>query len=315
MNFDFDDDLFRNRKITKKYRIDKTNIRLMNFYEYKNSILSKKTLDIFNKKYNSKKWNMDFTFVLITTHSRDIQHAMNHAELILSRFISIINLSLYYGRSRLSFFSQLYKPITSIRVSPYIFVFKSRYKYETLFYSDIADYKEFKRITAAEYDRFMDVYKTIKSIDTHNDIYPIIQRALELYQLGITEREKSSAFLKFWSSLELMTFKTKNDSYTWMMERVKSIMVTNQIIDFRLDDLKKKRNVLAHEQIDFIYQKDINLIRNMSEVMLSFLITNTKKYNKLDVEFIYDNGGKSTKIMKREKRILRDIIKSRNLKP
>ncbi len=312
INFQFP--LLRNQPIKKEYIINSTKLKILDYYEF---ISSKFYNDVVKKDLddnypNTNLLNQSFQYILISFKGRDVQYSADEAFDKLSIFLSILNLSLYYQRIKDPSFGDKRMAISSIKGPPNFFSYNNRKKYSTMFYTNLGNYSKSEKINSDKYYKFIGFYDAISKITSRNDFYEMIYRILQIYQAGITETDKASAFIKFWTALEIMTLKKRNMTHTYMNQRIKSIFKKSKIFDRRLADALNKRNDLIHEQIQNINQYDLNSIKSICEIMLIFIVSHCNIFNNFNkIGIFYDHGHKEKETLKTEKKIIEEIIKSR----
>lgn len=145
----------------------------------------------------------------------------------------------------------------------------------------------------------------------NNRLEKKLMSAFRLYLAGMTESKNEEAFLFFWRGFEVLTLAQKDTSTDKICDRIRSMVMARDKNNFKssIEILAKKRNKIVHEGYECeIHIIDLQFSKLVLEMMIFFYINHVADYDSDEFEYIFNNGYKNKDTLKRNKRLLEDIL-------
>lgn len=298
----------------KFYKKKTVNGKQLQFYTYFVLRRSKFYNKAISERYPNSLERSSYLWVLIKEKGRDEKYAVNQVVDKLNEFLGIINFALYnntttehWGNRKLA--------ESNISLPPFLFCYDAKKKFKTYYFTTFEKFEKPSHITKDKFIKIDNAFNSLNKLSKQSDLHKIIFDSLKIFQQAITDKNDDTCFLSYWTGLEIMALKNKKISHEHMIKRIKSIFTKiPNLIEFRLLDVKNKRNALIHSSISRINKYDRNFIKSINAFVLKFLINHCNKYNsKTQLEMLYDHGYKDLDEIKEEKKILDYIIKNKKI--
>lgn len=303
--------------------INKRHFNLFNdkikIYSYKYILKNFDCEKIKNKaKYVNKikeSFKPSFTYFVIEEYSTDVYRAEDSAVGKIELLRSIINFVDDLGTLHLMGEA---KPISLIYPSHAFFAFDSNKNYLAYWTTSLThESKEidFNHGLISQYKVIEETERLLKVINSINkgSLRTIISNALYLYNEALDNYEtKWVSFLNLWQIFELIARASQNNlKQGQVRKRIVSLLDEKDLYENIFEVIKDKRNKSVHEGIiKEITHHDINMVIEVAQHAIVFLIFNAKKLKNVDgLEFFYNNVNTFEKNLHLKRDILNHIEK------
>jgi len=144
-----------------------------------------------------------------------------------------------------------------------------------------------QKISQRNINSIQKIANIIRKKDDERSLDFLIYRNLLLYNDALDQGDFSYCFLAFWQILETLALAERNGGDTKVVinriEPLTEKILGNKItLRATLESFAKKRNDLVHRGIGNITNSDINMIKFMCEIALSWIINNKGKYKNIN---------------------------------
>ena len=236
-----------------------------------------------------------YTYLVIEEYSTDVYMAEESAFGKIELLRSIINFVDDFGTLHLMGEG---KPISLIYPSQAFFAFDSNKK-DTAYWTTSLTHEskeiDFNHGSISQYKIIEETERLLKVINSINkgSLRTIISNALYLYNEALDNYEtKWVSFLNLWQIFELIARASQNNlKQDQVRKRIVSLLDEKDLYENIFEVIKDKRNKSVHEGIiKEITHHDINMVIEVAQHAIVFLIFNAKKLKNVDgLEFFYNN--------------------------
>lgn len=250
------------------------------------------------------------SYFVIEEKAIDVFKGSESASGTIELLRSIINFSYRYGMINLSYGEP--RPLSLIYPAKAFFAFDSNRKYIKTWKTVYAHDSHEVDFTKGNLKNKEVIKRTEKLIGKINSIHKnnfrnLIIATFQLHNDGLDQHYKSSlSFLNFWQIFESISLADKQKD---VGKRMLSFFKEKDPYADMIEVFRQKRNKFVHEgKINDITANDINMIIEIAQQAMMFLINNEKQIKTIEgLQFFYDNINNSDKDFKNKADILRYI--------
>lgn len=293
-------------------------VEILNYYTFRNSRYYHADIktELENRCDSSVLMHTNYYFFILKHKGPDIDYSVDYCCNIFKEILALINLSKNIRITSTMIVNELYA-ISPIKFPPVIFECNNRKKYIIYHYSDNLPFIKYIWYNDGHYKNFTDYLDLISDFPKNSELKELIYSNLRLYNEGITEIDTSNSCLKFWNSIEGVTKINKNGH---VPERANSILRhPSKKWEIKLEILKEKRNLFAHESKSEFTESDRQFLKKVSEQMFTFLLNHIKLLkNKSDLKLLYLTASRDNsklkerlELTKREIELIKYVSKER----
>jgi len=309
---------FGRMKTQKNFKVNRLDIKLIDYTTFDRDFYSKilqqtKQHHELVKSQPYMSLFRRFLFAVINIKGREPVYAVNKSFESVQLFLASINYPKCWGRNKVTLVGTI-KPFSEL-LSPYeAFVF-ARKKYVNAFSFGLEKQDKIVDLDGRDYKNFIHFYKILLRLKQTSPNTRRVFECLRIYHSATTEKSLHTAFLQFWTILEIATLKDLNTKDAEVMYRIRSIILKRQKhIDLLIALTYLRRNRLVHASVqDEITQNGVNFVKQLAEMMIDFLLSHAK-YTENEIRFIYRMGKNDPTQLRRYKSIL-DYLARQKSKP
>jgi hypothetical protein len=285
-------------------------IKLLNYSDVKCSLdkINFTEQNIDNSEFDKTKYQ----YAKVSICSRNAEYAQEKATECVQLLLSFISFSKTFRKKQLWMWG-FPDPLIKLKLN-YIFVFEKDIFHEGYYFEDTSDTNKFYDLQNHDINNLNIMISKFNEADSK--IKELIHNSMNQFHIGLKEKIVSKSFLSFWTSLEILTLKTRDLSHLKVKNRLKSIIemsnineYQNDIHEYQIERLYNLRNILVHSgNYSEISPYDRNLMKRYVEELFIYFMFNLSKYNYSEINMIYEFLQKDIDYLEKNKQLINKVI-------
>jgi hypothetical protein len=253
-----------------------------------------------------------YQYAKVSVYSRNYEYAQQKATEYVELLLFFISYSKTFRIQKFWFWG-FPEPLIKLKLN-YAFVFEEDDFYTGYTFEDASEVNEFYNLHNNDINNLNIMITQFNEAD--HKVKEVIHDSMNQFHIGLKEKNTSKSFLSFWTSLEILTLKTINLSHLDVKNRLKSIIVMNDIHEYQIERLYNLRNKLVHTGNNAdISPFDKNLMKRYVEELFQYFMFRLSKYRFSDINIIYDLLQRDVTYLENNKSLIDKVIELKSPKP